>query len=100
MWRSVAEDYSPFDVDITTEEPTAPLGQPDGTGLGMRVAVGGSSTDWYGAPAGGIAYMGTFGYSFYQPCYVFPAQLGSGSPKATSDAISHEGESLIIHIKS
>jgi hypothetical protein len=88
----VAEDYAPFNVDVTTEEPAAPLGAPDGTGLGMRVAIGGSSLDWYGAPAAGIAYVGAFGYDFYQPAYVFPAQLGGGSPKPTADAISHEGE--------
>ena len=59
IWRSVSEDYSPFDVDVTTEYPgsEALLGNRDGSGRGIRVAVGGSSYSWYGEGAGGVAYM-------------------------------------------
>lgn len=41
IWRYVSEDYSPFDVDVTTEDPgTTVL-----TGSGVRVVIGGSSYD-------------------------------------------------------
>lgn len=32
----------------------------------MRAVVGGSSFDWYGAAAGGIAYTNTFGQAYYE----------------------------------
>jgi hypothetical protein len=42
----------------------------------------------YGAGAGGVAYVNVWGASnhFYQPAYVFPAQLGNGAPKYTVSA--------------
>jgi hypothetical protein len=51
IWRAVAEDFAAFDVDITTEEPAA------GVNIGSRAVIGGSSYDWYGAGAGGVAYV-------------------------------------------
>ena len=51
IWRAVAEDYSPFDVDITTEYPGS-----EGA-ISVRAAIGGSSQDWYGMDIGGIAYV-------------------------------------------
>jgi hypothetical protein len=93
IWRAVAEDFAPFDVDVTTEYPGSEqlIEKSDGTGHGIRVAIGGSSYDWYGAGAGGVAYVGSFGSSYYGPTFVFPAQLGNGSPKYVAEAISHEG---------
>lgn len=90
--RAVAEDYSFADVDVTTEEfipgTTTPL---DLTNIGARAVIGGSSMDWYGASAGGVAYTGTFGVTKYDPAYIFPAQLGGGSnAKYIWEAVSHE----------
>lgn len=54
MFRAVAEDYAPFDVDITTEDPSltnTPLSD------WVRAAIGGSSTTYFGAGYGGIAYL-------------------------------------------
>lgn len=94
MWRAVAEDYSPFDVDVTTEEPPAGglarSGNGDGA-YGVRVCVGGSSFDWYGRAAGGTAYVDSFSASTDIPVFVFPAQIGGGSvPKYVWEGISHE----------
>ncbi|MBI1309979.1 hypothetical protein GC176_01630 [bacterium] len=94
IWERIVEDYSPFDVDITTEEPTD-LGDlmrtgPNDQRWGVRVAFGGSSFDWLGAGAGGVAFLGSFNDSIDTPCYVFPAQLGNGQEKATAEAASHE----------
>lgn len=41
IWRSVAEDFAPFDVDITTEDPGAAAMAVNST----RVAIGGSYND-------------------------------------------------------
>lgn len=40
IWRGVSEDYSPFDVDVTTEDPGAYL-----NANGVRIVIGGSSSD-------------------------------------------------------
>jgi hypothetical protein len=83
IWRGVAEDYSTvFDVDVTTEDP----GDAYLANWGVRAVIGGSSKDWYGS-AGGVAYVGVFPKTganygnYYQPAFVFPAQLGNGYPK-------------------
>ena len=65
IWRAVAEDYAAFDVDVTTEETDPLTGAPLAlSGSGARAVIGGSSYDWYGAGAGGVAYVGTFGARF------------------------------------
>lgn len=93
IWQRVAEDFAPFDVDVTTEDPGADNLRRSGTGdtrWGVRVCIGGSSSDWYGASAGGVAYLGSFTSSLDTPCYVFTAQLGTGNEKYTAEAASHE----------
>ncbi len=94
IWERVVEDFSPFDVDITTEEPSD-LGDLTKNGSadsrwGVRVAIGGSSFDWLGAGAGGVALVGSFNDAVDTPTYVFPAQLSNGEEKAVAEATSHE----------
>lgn len=93
IWKRVSEDYAPWDVDVTTEEP--PLeslrkSSSTDTAYGIRMVIGGSSSDWYGSSAGGVAYIGSFSWNSDTPAFVFPAQLGSGRPKYVAEAISHE----------
>jgi hypothetical protein len=93
IWRRVAEDYAPFDIDVTTEAPAADaLIRSGSTDLvyGVRVCVGGSSYDWFAQGAGGVAYLGSFTWNSDTPCFVFTAQLGNGDPKYTAEAASHE----------
>lgn len=92
IWQRVAEDYASFDVDITTQDPGAAALSKSGTSdqeWGIRVVIGGSSSDWYGN-AGGVAYVGSFNWSTDTPTFVFEAQLGNGAEKYTAEAISHE----------
>jgi hypothetical protein len=61
IWRAVAEDFAPFNVDVTTEEPASVealrrVGTGD-TQWGIRVVIGGSCTDWYSGGCGGVAYL-------------------------------------------
>jgi hypothetical protein len=93
IWARVAEDFSPFDVDVTTEEPTLEdlrkFG-PGDTRWGIRVCIGGGSSDWFGPPAGGVAFLTSFNFSSDTPCYVFTRDLANGNPKAVAEATSHE----------
>jgi len=92
IWLRVAEDFAPFDVDVTTEDPGVDAiirsGGSDTT-WGIRVCIGGSSADWLGQSAGGIAYINSFGISSDTPCFVFPRSLGNNA-KYIAEATSHE----------
>lgn len=93
IWKRVSEDYAAWDVDVTTAEP--PLeslrkSSATDTAYGVRMVVGGSSYDWLGAGAGGVAYIGSFNWSSDTPAFVFPPQLGNGWPKYVGEAVSHE----------
>lgn len=93
IWQRVAEDYAPFEVDVTTEDPGLEALRKTTTSdtqFGIRVCIGGSSYDWYGAGAGGVAYLNSFSWNSDTPAFVFPAQLGSGNAKYTAEAASHE----------
>ena len=93
IWERVVEDYLPFEVDVTTEDPgPAALtnsGSPD-TQWGVRVAIGGSSYDWLNMAAGGIAFMNSFSWTSDTPCFAFQEQLGNGNEKYTAEAVTHE----------
>ncbi|GCE60031.1 FG-GAP-like repeat-containing protein [Microcystis aeruginosa] len=94
IWQRVAEDFIPFNVNVTTQAPTdindlIKSGTGD-TRWGVRVAIGGSSYDWYGAGAGGVAYLNSFNWNSDTPTFVFDDQLGNGNEKYTAEAISHE----------
>ena len=93
IWKRVSEDYAPYDVDVTTEEPALEsLRKTSSTdaAFGVRMVIGGSSYDWLGAGAGGVAYLGSFSWNSDTPAFVFPAQLGNGYPKYVAEAASHE----------
>ncbi|AFY42577.1 Calx-beta domain-containing protein [Nostoc sp. PCC 7107] len=93
IWQRVAEDFSPFNVNITTQAPTdindlIRSGSTD-TRWGVRVVVGGSSYDLLGDGAGGVAYLDSFNWNNDTPAYVFSKNL-QNSEKYTAEAISHE----------
>lgn len=93
IWQRMAEDFAPFDVDVTTQDPGLEALRKTtttDTQFGVRVCIGGSSYDWYGAGAGGVAYLNSFSWNSDTPCFVFTAQLGSGNAKYTAEAASHE----------
>jgi hypothetical protein len=89
IWQQVAEDFIPFDVDVTTEDPGK-----RGPSVGWVLVT--RSTDADSAPlpeakAGGVSYVNTFGYGqtdYYSPLFVYYNNLGS--PAAVADAASHE----------
>jgi len=96
IWQRVAEDFLPFDVDVTTEDPGAAALSKKGGGdseWGIRVAIGGNG-NWYGGGAGGVAYVGSFTWSSDAPVFVFADNLFDNE-KYVAEAVSHEvGHSL------
>lgn len=93
IWLRVVEDFAPFTVNVTTQDPgverlrRSTIGD---TQWGVRVVIGGSSSDWLGASAGGVAYVNSFSYSSDTPAFVFKSQLGNGNEKYVAEAITHE----------
>jgi PKD repeat protein len=88
-WKRVAEDFAPYDIDVTTEEPVS-FGPNVGHILVTRKADEfGNSI--YNCNCGGVAYVGVWGrsnYTYYQPALVFLD--GVGGPHSVSEAASHE----------
>lgn len=92
IWARVAEDFAPFDVDVTTQAPNpGDLVNSGGTDnrWGTRVAIGGSAMDWLGARGvGGIAYIRSFGHSVDTPAFVFSRAYSV--VKDIAEVVSHE----------
>ena len=91
IWQRVAEDFLPYGVDVTTQDPGVEALRKLGTGdqaWGQRVVI--SPSNWYNTGAGGVAYIGSFSWSSDTPCFVFTAQLGTGNEKYTAEAATHE----------
>jgi hypothetical protein len=100
IWQRVMEDYSPFDVDVTTQDPgDANLTRSSSSdqNYGIRCVISPSSA-WYGN-YGGVAYVNVFSATgdYYKPCFVFADQL-SNNEKSIAEAVSHEvGHTLGLH---
>jgi hypothetical protein len=90
VWQRVAEDYAPFNIDVTTERP-ATFGTRTAHALITR------STDANGAAnpsssGGGVAYINVFGgasYANYRPAWVYYNNLAS-TESYIAEAASHE----------
>lgn len=90
IWQRVAEDYAPYAVDVTTEDPGVDAlrkSTSSDTTFGIRVVI--SPTNWYKASAGGVASIGSFSHSIDHPCFVFTGSLAN-SDRYIADAVSHE----------
>ncbi len=93
IWARVAEDFAPFNVNVTTEEP--PIADLRNTGgsdtrWGVRAII--SNNDPLNSGAGGIAYIGSFNWDSDTPALVF-----NGGEKAAAETVSHEvGHSLFL----
>ncbi|SDB65799.1 Por secretion system C-terminal sorting domain-containing protein [Flavobacteriaceae bacterium MAR_2010_188] len=91
IWHRMAEDYAPFDVDITTEEP-ARFG-PNVARVLITNRTDANNKLVYANAAGGVAYVNVWGnsnYEYYQPALVFYNHLGNGNAHSIAEAASHE----------
>lgn len=100
MWQRVSECFSPFHVDVTTEEP--PVSDLINTGAGdarwgVRVLIG----DSFPSPApgaGGVAFLGAFGAQVGTgvdiPCFVFSTVQGNDNFVIGYDCVHETGHTL------
>jgi hypothetical protein len=94
-WRRVAEEMAPWDIDVTTEEPPFTISGSGrivyGSNVGHALVTQQRDANGFyvytqgGCGCGGVAYLGVFGNSYYQPGLTFNS--GSGSNAMT---IAHE----------
>lgn len=90
IWMRISEAYSPFNIDVTTENPGALNDQ-----QALRIVIGGEGKDstggyWVGQKAGGIGYIGGFYDHRPNTVFVFSTNLLNGDPRRVADAAAHE----------
>lgn len=107
IWRTVSEDYAPFDVDITTEPPTADQMNrstytDDTFGATVLFTNPAAFPAGFCGGCGGIAYVGTFGYTsntnFWKVALVFQGNDFWRARSASHElghllGLSHDGSS-------
>lgn len=89
IWSIVAEDFAPFNINVTTVAPTNMA-----HGVTEKADIGGDGA-WTGGKYGGISGLGDFVQTGTPNiAFAFPANFLSngvpGYPRFTADAISHE----------
>ncbi|WP_244928247.1 fibronectin type III domain-containing protein [Nocardioides sp. W7] len=110
VWALVAEDYAPFDVDVTTQNPGAvailrsSLADQEYGAHALVSPSGAWATICAPTPpavvpdCGGVAFIDVFddvagpggnGYGYLQPAWVFPQGTGN-DPKRIAEAVAHE----------
>ncbi len=98
VWRQVAETYSPFEVDVTTEDPGVDAIRRSTTTdptYGTQVVITSSATPRQQLCGGclGAAYIGTFDAvdpsGYFQPAWVF-ADDPRMDPMIAAQAVAHE----------
>ncbi len=92
IFRRVAEDFAPFDVNVTTvdPDPNAGIDTPN-SGKVLRVAIGGSVDDWHdpGSRTIGVAKYNSYNnITLDNLVYVFSEDINS--PERVAYTISHE----------
>jgi hypothetical protein len=97
VWQRVAEDFSPFDVDVTTELPdTGRLERTnaDDEIFGTRALVSNDTVIFSKCKCSGLAYVGVFDsignlHDINQPAWIFTQGVGDNA-KYIAEAITHE----------
>lgn len=85
-WAAVAEDYAPWNINVTTIEPPLADLAKSGTGdtkWGARVVI--TKDTFANCGCGGFAYVGSFTSSIDTPSFVFNTGL-----VGVAEAVSHE----------
>ena len=98
VWLRVAEDYAPFDVNVTTRDPGVDaIARTDDSDqvYGTRAVISSSASFARTCGCGGVAYLSSIGltgveHDYYQPVLVMTANLRNGWAKAVAEAASHE----------
>jgi hypothetical protein len=85
VFNRVAEDYRPFDINITTDESSF-LNAP----LSSRIRVVITPTSSWINGVGGVALVGSFTWGDDAPAFVFCDRLGPNNAKMVAECCSHE----------
>lgn len=91
LWRMVAEDFLPFDVDVTTEDPGAAVMQGKGTMravIGPTPTVSSPSAGW--KTAGGIAFLTSFNFGGDIVCWCWNGDSTPNPETSVPITVSHE----------
>ena len=83
VFNRVAEDYRPFNVNITTD-----LNRYIAAPADMRIRIIVTPTSDWRTGVGGVSYTGSFKWGDDTPAFVFTDRLGS--VKAIAECVSHE----------
>ncbi|GJQ58675.1 MAG: hypothetical protein D8M57_11705 [Candidatus Scalindua sp. AMX11] len=99
IWLLVAEDYAPFDIDVTTEDPgqdAITRSSASDEFYGTRMVM--TDDDFAGCGCGGFAYVGVFDNvgNHHKPAFVFNKSLIGAAEAASHEAghnlgLSHDG---------
>ncbi len=99
IWQAVAEDYAPFDVNVTTQLPTPDRlykTAPSDVTYGSTAVITPTrlSTGTCTGSCTGVAYVGIFGVqgadANYSPAWAFAGNSSQTSAQSVADTISHE----------
>ncbi len=97
IWQRVAEDYSAFDVDVTTEEPAVFTAQTLRALITRTIDANGVANP-SSATSSGVAYIDVYGrynLASYSPAFVYYDVLSS--PAAVAEVVAHElGHNLAL----
>lgn len=99
-WQTVAEDYAPYDVNVTLKDPgAAAIDRTSSSDLvyGTRAMITNGGVVYNDCGCGGVAYVGVFNstgsnHLYYQPAWVFSdgtTKNGKYIGEATSHEIGH-----------
>jgi PKD repeat protein len=92
IWQRVAEDFAPFNINVTTVEPATFTPRTGRVLITRSYDVNGVAAPW--STAGGVAYVGVFNFSnyvsSYHPAFVYYNNLAGGRPDIVAEAVSHE----------
>ncbi|MEL7210362.1 MAG: zinc-dependent metalloprotease family protein, partial [Actinomycetota bacterium] len=92
-WIRAAEDFRPFDVNVTTEDPGSAALRDTGGGdteWGVRVVT--TDDTFSGCGCGGQAYIGSFDDYYDEPAFVY-----NQSTSGVAEAVSHEvGHTMLL----
>jgi len=92
VWERVAEDYSPFDIDVTTERPATFTPRTAHALITSRTDANGAAMPYN--TSGGIAYVEAFNdpdfVTYYSPALIYFDNIGATRPDHIAEATAHE----------
>ncbi|MBD8870629.1 fibronectin type III domain-containing protein [Nocardioides donggukensis] len=102
VWLRVSEDFAPYDVDVTTQDPGRAGLTRDSSGdqvFGVRALV--TPVNWCGGGCLGVAYVDVFdkvsSTGYFQPAWAFSDEVDN-DPIQIAETITHEvGHTLALN---